>query len=407
MIFKLYLWAPCWPARSVGLHLLVLLGLLSSAAAGKAAGAQSGRLSVEIQYFEVKRPLRPTLSNLVRPPVDRGLQGARLGIHDNNSTGRFLGHHYRFATRIIPAEADWRSAAREVLAGPASFVVINAPAPVVRMMARDPAAKGKILINTGSGDDDLRRTLCAPGLFHTLPSRAMRADALLQFLVKRRWTRLFLVAGRRPGDAKFAASLKRAAAKFRARLVAGKTWIGDADLRRNAAREAPRFTQGPDYDALIVADEDRDFGQYLLYNTWLPRPVAGSVGLQPVAWSPVVEQWGAAQLQRRFRKIARRGMTSLDYAAWAAVRSIGEAITRLKTAEPGKVRAFLHSEKFALAGFKGRKLSFRSWNGQLRQPIPLVHETAVVAVAPIAGYLHRLTELDTLGFDRRETECGH
>jgi ABC transporter substrate binding protein (PQQ-dependent alcohol dehydrogenase system) len=99
-------------------------------------------------------------------------------------------------------------------------------------------------------------------------------------------------------------------------------------------------------------------------------------------------------------------MTGLDYAAWAAVRSIGEAVTRLKSADAAAVRDFLRSDKFALAGFKGRKLSFRAWNGQLRQPIPLVHETAVVAVAPIAGYLHRYTELDTLGVDRRETDCG-
>jgi ABC transporter substrate binding protein (PQQ-dependent alcohol dehydrogenase system) len=373
--------------------------------AGAAEGA-ADRLTIPITYLEVKRPRTPTLSNTIRPALDRGLQGARLGVLDNNSTGRFLKHDYRLTARSVPATADWRAAAREVLAGPSPFIVINAPAPVVRFMAGDPAAKDKILVNAGTGDDDLRRTLCAPHLFHTLPSRAMRADALLQFLVKRRWRRLFLVAGRRAGDAKLAASLKRAVAKFRARLVAEKTWLADADLRRNAAREAPRFTQGPDYDAVIVADEDRDFGQYLIYNTWLPRPVAGSHGLQPVAWSPVVEQWGAAQLQRRFRRIAKRGMTSLDYAAWAAVRSVGEAVTRLKTADAAVVRKFLRSDTFALAGFKGRKLSFRSWNGQLRQPIPLVHATAVVAVAPIAGYLHRRTELDTLGFDQRETECG-
>jgi ABC transporter substrate binding protein (PQQ-dependent alcohol dehydrogenase system) len=388
------------------LHLLVLLGLAASAATTMAAEAQAGRLSIEIQYFEVQRPARPTLSNMIRPAPDRGIQGARLGLQDDNSTGRFLKHRYKLTTRIVPAAADWRAAAHAVLAGPGRFIVINAPAPVVRLMAGDPAARDKILINAGSGDDALRRTLCAPNLFHTLPSRAMRADALLQFFVKRRWRRLFLVAGRRPGDIKFAASLKRAIAKFGARLVAEKTWLADADLRRNAVREVPLFTQGADYDALIVADEDRDFGQYFLYNTWLPRPVAGSHGLQAVAWSPVVEQWGAAQLQRRFRKLAKRGMTGLDYAAWVAVRAIGEAVTRLKTVDAAAIRDFLRSDKFALGGFKGRKLSFRSWNGQLRQPIPLVHATAVVAVAPIAGYLHRRTELDTLGFDKRETECG-
>ena len=73
----------------------------------------------------------------------------------------------------------------------------------------------------------------------------------------------------------------------------------------------------PFYDALLVADEVHDFGRYVLYNTWQARPVAGSEGLSAVTWSPVIEQWGAAQLQSRFEETAGRGMQPQDYAAWA------------------------------------------------------------------------------------------
>ena len=45
------------------------------------------------------------------------------------------------------------------------------------------------------------------------------------------------------------------------------------------------------------------------------------------------------------------------------------------------------------------------WNGQMRQPIPLVHPRGLVATAPFEGFLHPNTELDTLGFDRPESEC--
>jgi hypothetical protein len=41
----------------------------------------------------------------------------------------------------------------------------------------------------------------------------------------------------------------------------------------------------------------------------------------------------------------------------------------------------------------------------LRQPIPLVHPRALVANAPLEGFLHPRSELDTLGFDRPETRC--
>ena len=190
------------------------------------------------------------------------------------------------------------------------------------------------------------------------------------------------------------------------KIASRKTWEFDADMRRNAAQEVPLFTQDfGDYDMLLIADELHDFGRYIAYNTWVPRPVGGSEGLMPVAWAPVVEQWGAAQLQSRFRDLAGRDMRPVDYAAWAAVRSVGEAVTRGGSAAPEDVRAFLLSDRFELGGFKGRKLSFRAWNGQLRQPIPLAHPGAVVALAPMEGFLHQHNELDTLGLDAPESLC--
>ena len=176
-------------------------------------------------------------------------------------------------------------------------------------------------------------------------------------------------------------------------------------MRRNAAAEVPAFTQDAEYDVVIAADEVGDFSPYILYTTWLPRPVAGSVGLMPVGWHRVVEQWGAVQLQNRFREQAKRGMSARDYATWAAVRSIGEAVTRLNSAEAGNLAAYIRSSDIKLALFKGRSLDYRPWNGQLRQPIPLVHARALVALAPLEGFLHEKTDLDTLGIDEPESQC--
>ena len=60
---------------------------------------------------------------------------------------------------------------------------------------------------------------------------------------------------------------------------------------------------------------------------------------------------------------------------------------------------------FALAAFKGRKLTVRDWDQQLRQPILLGDGRVVVSVSPQEGFLHQYSELDTLGFDRPETQC--
>ena len=164
-------------------------------------------------------------------------------------------------------------------------------------------------------------------------------------------------------------------------------------MRRNASQEVPLFTQDfGDYDALILADEVHDFGRYILYNTWQARPIVGSEGLTALGWSPVIEQWGAAQLQSRFGEAYARAMTSQDYAAWAAVRTLGEALTRTNATDLETLRTYILSKDFELAGFKGRPLTYRKWNGQLRQPIAVAHPRALVAQAPLEGFLHQVND---------------
>ena len=172
-----------------------------------------------------------------------------------------------------------------------------------------------------------------------------------------------------------------------------------------AGAEVPLFTQGPDYDVLIVADEFGDFGDYLLFQTWDPRPVAGTQGLVAQIWGRPVEQWGAAQLQERFVMRSQRSMQPRDYAAWLAVRSIGEAAVRSRSGDYRPINEYLRSDRFNLAAFKGRRMNFRNWNGQMRQPVPLMWARALVALAPLEGFLHQHTELDTLGLDQPESHC--
>lgn len=382
----------------------MLKKLLTLAAVGFALPAWAEvELPVTYLKLEVARP--PVLSNLDPLPDDLGAAGAKLGLADNQTTGKFLGHDYSLTVTRVPEGGDWLSAARKALdASP--YLILDAPAQAQLDLADLPEAKGAVLFNATAPDAALRDAQCRANLLHTLPSTTMRADALMQFLVKRRWSDLALIAGDHPGDRAFAKAMKGAITKFGLTLKAEKTWVFDADMRRNAAQEVPLFTQDlGDYDMLLVADELGDFGRYIAFNTWQARPVAGSEGLRPVAWSRVVEQWGAAQMQGRFKDLAGRDMRSEDYAAWAALRTLGEAVTRTQSADPATLRAYILSDEFELAGFKGRKMSFRNWNGQLRQPIPLVTERAVVAKAPLEGFLHQRTELDTLGIDRDEANC--
>ena len=363
-------------------------------------------LSISILYLEEKIARPPVLSRLVVFPEDEGLQGAQLGVDDNNTTGKFLKQEYQLQSLIVAEGESVDESFISALADSPGLVIANVSKSALLRITALPEAENILFFNATDQSDTLRSVDCRANVLHTMASRSMLSDALMQFYSLRKWRELFLIEGAHEGDSEYADAFRRSAKKFGLSIEHDKKWLANADIRRTAAQEIPVFTQARKYDALLVADEQRDFAPYLLYNTWLPRPMGGSAGLKPEVWSSVVEQWGAVQLQTRFNKLADRGMTGVDYANWAAVRSIGEAVTRTKSTDANVIREYLLSEDFELAGFKGAALSYRNWNGQLRQPIPLVHPEAVVANAPIAGFLHQSNELDTLGLDRTESKCG-
>jgi ABC transporter substrate binding protein (PQQ-dependent alcohol dehydrogenase system) len=133
--------------------------------------------------------------------------------------------------------------------------------------------------------------------------------------------------------------------------------------------------------------------------------VAGSAGLKPTSWDAAHDQWGAIQLQNRFLKLNSRRMTARDMQAWTAVRMIGEAASRTNSGDATTLLAYLKSPQFEIAAFKGQRLTLRDWNLQLRQPILLADGRMVVSVSPQEGFLHQVSELDTLGIDRPESKC--
>jgi len=383
----------------------------SFAAALAPAASPAGEEMVQIGWLSraVKRTL--PLSYLDQPPQDGGIQGARLGIADNDTTGHFTSQSFTLTEAIVPEDGDVAAGFRELAAKGVRLFVTDLAAPELLSVAGMPEATGITFFDAGTADDRLRGEDCRANILHLLPSRAMLADALVQYLVVKRWQGLLLVVGRGGGDREFADDIRHAALKFQARIVQEKPWTFVPGARRTDTghfaiqAEVARFTQGVSYDVLVVADDEDEFGDDLSYRTFDPRPVAGTQGLVPTAWARPHEQWGATQLQERFLHQAKRWMTDRDYAAWMAVRAIGEAATRAKSADPVTIVAFMRSDRFELAAYKGARLSFRSWDGQLRQPVLLADARSLVSVSPQPGFLHQFSELDTLGIDQPETKC--
>ena len=404
------------PARAAAalplrLALAAVLGTVAFAAPA-APAAEEAAPPLGVGYVSLRAPQRVPNTFLDPPPEDEGVQGARLGLADNETTGRFTGQRFALEERAARGPEEALDAVRGLLAAGLRFVVADLPAPVLLQAADLPEAASATLLNAAAPDDALRNEECRRNLLHVPPSRAMLADALAQFLAVKRWRNLFLASGPGEGDRLYAEAVRRAARKFGLRVVADKPWTHDPGAQRtdtghvSVAAEAARFTQGaPSYDMLVVADEAGFWGDNLAWRTTDPRPVAGTQGLVPTLWARPHELWGATQLQRRFRARANRWMTPRDHAAWLALRAVGEAATRARSTDPAAVAAYLRGPEFELAGFKGSRLSFRAWDGQLRQPILLAGPRELVSVSPQPGFQHQFSELDTLGTDRPETRC--
>lgn len=391
---------------SIFIKNLVLLVLAASILLpANVQGKGKPKQVVNIALLTQEQKVKPPSSNLDPLIADLGLPGAELGIEDNNTTGEYTKQQFVLKKYSVPSDGDVQEVYQKQIANKFDYVIANLSPKDLLTLADTEAAKHNLVFDIGSIDDELRNQACRANLFHILPSRSMRTDALAQYFMKKKWQKWFLVVGAAAEDKLYAGAVTRSARKFGSEIVLEKPWEHTFDARRSAQADVAVFTQADEYDVLLVADEFSEFGEYLDYRTWLPRPVAGTQGLVATSWHKTHEQWGAAQIQKRFQEKAGRWMEEVDYAAYIAVRAVGEAATRTQSNEVNKLREYLLSDQFALQGYKGTPLSFRTWNHQLRQPILLAAPRSMVAVAPIEGFMHPKTELDTLGYDQPETGC--
>lgn len=394
-----------WVLAKMPLVCAILLVCINAAIGGEANS------EIKIGYLRGLVP-RDSLSLLDQPPSDDGIAGAKLGLADNATTGHFIGQKFSLDIATSATHDDVLAAFHALVTGGSTFIVADLPAAELLLVAAAAREKGIIVFNIGATDDRLREEDCLSNLIHVAPSRAMLADALAQYLVKKQWRQWALVHGSHENDRLFAAALKRSAERFGGEILAEKEFRDVGTARRTDTglikieQQISSFTQDlPDYDVLLVADESEVFGLYVPYRTWLPRPVAGTAGLIAAAWHSASEQWGGIQMQNRFVKEAARRMRDKDMSAWVAVRIIGEAAARTHSTEPGKISDYIRSVEFSVAAFKGQKLTIRDWDLQLRQPIFIGDAKSVVSVSPQEGFLHQYSELDTLGVDKQETKC--
>ncbi len=338
-------------------------------------------------------------------PLGRPYIGALVGQSDNAAVGGVLGvdFHVEKATggnvdELATAVSGWLDQGMH-------FVIADLPAAELLDLVDRFRDREVVFFNVQATDDSLRGADCRANVAHIIPSLSMYSDALVQYLVSRKWTNILTIQGPLPQDAVIAGAMATSARKFGARVVDTVPFVLTNDPRFREQSNVALMTAGRNFDAAFVADWDGEFARHVPYETSSPRPVVGAAGLSPFAWWWSWDGQGAPQLQTRFEQASYRRMGSEDWAAYVAVKGVVQSVLRSRSTEFAAVRDYLFSDAMNLDGTKGNPMSFRSWDHQLRQPLILATTNAWTARAPIEGFLHQTNELDTLGVDERQTTC--
>ncbi len=385
---------------AVALILLCLIAVAPARADETLTIAYLGR--ADDPYYEPHRAYTG-LRLLDRHPA---LDGATLAVRDSRILGRAIGMSFELLERMLGAQEDAAAVVEELRrTGAARIFILDLPLPDMLAVADGASGEDVILLNPREDDPELRGSNCRPALFHTLPSADMRMDALAQFARRRAWDRVLVLEGPLPADRALGAAFQASAHKFGVKVVEVRSFVPGNDPRQRKESNVALLTGEADYDLVFLADSGGEFARYVPYQTYDPRPVIGSEGLIAEGWHWTWERHGAPQLNQRFEKLAGRRMQEEDWAGWAAVKAVVEAAVQARSTDAKALRAAMLSPEFQFDGYKGTAVSFRPWNRQLRQPILLHTHNAVIARAPLEGFLHETNTLDTLGFDRAESAC--
>jgi ABC transporter substrate binding protein (PQQ-dependent alcohol dehydrogenase system) len=386
-----------WIALAFAAGLLAIPA--QAAPLGKTVTVGYLQLSDDPRYDELPGPGDTS----IEPP--RPVAGAEMAIGEVNLEIEATGHSFALDKEEADDVPGLVQRVDSLAKTGVHWFLVDAPDAAVADLAKALSARDVLLLNISATGDALRGSACQKDLADVIPSRAMLSDALAQLLVARKWRNVLVLQGPLPDDKAATEAFEHSAKRFGLSVVATRKFLLSNDPRQREEDNVALLTGDADYDVIFVADAEGEFSRALPYNTIRPRPVIGATGLVATAWSWTWDRYGAPEVSKRFKRATGRHMRATDWAAWLAVRALGQAVERSGASDTAGIDAYLLGPKLALDGAKGPALSFRAWDHQLRQPILLVTADATTAEAPLPGFLHATEVMDTLGYDQPETQC--
>ena len=335
----------------------------------------------------------------------RAYAGAQLAIKELEQFTRIAKAYFSIERHSLANAKEMAEIILSMRDDGSHFFLIDAPTWVTSEVALLTRDKGVYLFNTTAIGDSLRNESCQKHLFHMTASRAMRADAVSQYLVERKWKKVLVLRGPLAQDELMASAFEKSAAQFGIKIVEIRDFLLGNDPRAREQNDLDFLTGNKRYDAVFIADSDGEFSLSVPYATREAAAVVGAAGVVPRVWHWTYLRHGAPQVHGRFERMHMRRMGEPDWGAWVALKTIAMAIARTKTIEGPRVADYLRNDKFRVDGSKGPGMSIRPWNNQLRQPLLLTTTDWTITRAPIKGFKHRTNDLDTLGYGSQDSAC--
>ena len=266
----------CW--------IIIIAGLLSLESVFAAA-----KTTLVIGYAELESDPRyhnqKLYAGIEFKPRGRPWPGAEVGLRDSKIVGRALGVKFRLEKVSGENSAELASEINRLYKEQnVGFFIVDAPAETLVTVTKETHGKKLLLFNVSEPADELRESDCNSQLMHTIPSYAMLADGLAQYLVSKRWKDILLLEGILPSDHSLARAFRRAAKKFGLKITAEKEFILSNNPRQREQNNISLLTTHKS-DVILIIDTDGEFGRYVPFQTVHPRPVIGTEGLVASSWA--------------------------------------------------------------------------------------------------------------------------
>ena len=127
----------------------------------------------------------PTIYSINPEIKNNGTLGSRMGIKDNNTTGKFTNQKFELIEKNIMPSESAKEIFEKFRKNNYKFFILNVSKDDFNKILSSDLTDESILINVSLKDNDLRNERCNKQVLHTAPSYMMVTDALIQFLKKK------------------------------------------------------------------------------------------------------------------------------------------------------------------------------------------------------------------------------